>query len=785
MMDGLREKVSFVLLTFVFVGVGYLVYHNRPSADVIAPPTSTLPDGAGRIYGATGGTAGGIVVFNRDGSFGANLTANTFDNEVGSYPDTLPDWTKSANPSLPLDGSRIVFASNRKSGPYRIFSIKADGSALTQLTTAEGATDASDEGPEIAPDGTKVAFVSNRVSKPQGLNFREVFLVNSDGSNLRQLSQTQQQGTEYGTVRSLTWSPDSTQIAVWGKRLAPVDGRQQFRPVVSVIDVASGSERVVSTFLDCGDEPAALDWSPDGGTILFGNATTCNGDRPVQLTFVNPATSMSTALPATAFGRIAVGPNQIRFSPDGTELLYARGVDGKVAVSALDGTNQREFAVGTDNGAVWWQPGKPLAAAKSLTVAPDDVIFWQQGQTAELTATLTRTDGETSHGVQKWKATDRIRMTNDRTGTIVAVNDGETQLTALNGGLTSNAVTVVVAQTPRISFGLTPGEPPTVTMTRYGDPSKELTVKYLVRIKSPKKRNWEYETKTASQVTFPAGSAKTTLPLSLAGVPATYFSATEERTVQIDINSNYDRVTALAGNAGKFSPAAWSYDFSMKGIPADVVSSAPASGSSPTTPAATTPSTTRPTPPTTSARTSSTPATTTTPGVSTTTTRAATPTPTTSTPATTSAPNTSVSSTPSSSVAPSSTQSSASSSTPSSAATNNQSTAQATTSPAEPPSHPAIDRMRDATTAAEVNALLGEAINEAQSRFDAATADARKVKDAAIAAAGANKRTVGKATNVFKNATKGAERAKKADIAAAKKLQKSKLAAFKKASRKR
>ena len=96
-----------------------------------------------------------------------------------------------SNPGISGDGSTIVFTSSEDltgGNPLndtQIFSISADGSNLAQVTMG---TTAADE-IVISNDGGRIAFIDS--SDPFGMNAdgsRELFVINTDGSNHMQLT---------------------------------------------------------------------------------------------------------------------------------------------------------------------------------------------------------------------------------------------------------------------------------------------------------------------------------------------------------------------------------------------------------------------------------------------------------------------------------------------------------------------------------------------------------------------------------------------------------------------
>ena len=105
---------------------------------------------------------------------------------------------KDASPAWSPDGRQIAFASNRirEDEPRDIFIMDADGSNVRQLVYGWQ--------PSWSPDGKRIAFASN-VDSPNG--WWDIYLVDTDGRNRRRLTNDRE------TDRTPAWSPDGRQIA--------------------------------------------------------------------------------------------------------------------------------------------------------------------------------------------------------------------------------------------------------------------------------------------------------------------------------------------------------------------------------------------------------------------------------------------------------------------------------------------------------------------------------------------------------------------------------------------
>jgi len=328
---------------------------------------------------------GSIVAYNTDGSNSFNL----------AYGDTFSynfNW-----PSVSPQTGMIAFAAKGIGVTgYRVFVMNGDGSGLRQVTFPDGLAEPAqqqDVSPVISPDGTKVAFLSlrnNLYAKPGQYAQPELYVINTNGTGLRQVTSKQLQTDQFGnvsdsSVSSGAWAPDGSQFLIRGQRPNPKkpdrfgNNLGQLDEVLEKINLDGTGEQILTDgspshqvanyelaglFLS-----GAMDWSPSG-TILY---TVGNGPG----TYLAYNILGGGTLTDSQLGGICTGERCVRFSPDGGQLVF-RGGGGKIKTANLDGTNQKivaDFGRNPDEGSpVWWAPGPAIPKPDHLTLTPNPVV---------------------------------------------------------------------------------------------------------------------------------------------------------------------------------------------------------------------------------------------------------------------------------------------------------------------------------------------------------------------------------------------------------------------------
>jgi Tol biopolymer transport system component len=234
-------------------------------------------------------------------------------------------------------------------GQAFIYAVQPNGNGLVKITEGLGQAFY----PRWSRDGKQIAYSTGVQSAAQ------VWVMNANGSNPHAISDPNYSCAGY--IR-LTWSPTGDRI------LADCELLEQF-----VIDVVHGTSYSLTQLW--GDIAGTPDWSPVEDKILFlraSNAQVANLDGTGAVT-------------------VATAAFQPQWSPDGTQITFARRNDVQstvIFVANADGSNARQITFPADasvaDGPSSWSPdGKhivyvreeskvgPLGTSRLHVIDPD------------------------------------------------------------------------------------------------------------------------------------------------------------------------------------------------------------------------------------------------------------------------------------------------------------------------------------------------------------------------------------------------------------------------------
>lgn len=261
-------------------------------------------------------------------------------------PNAFPDWEGFASRFWPIgwspDASEIAFVSSLN-GTWGIFVVSSDGSTVRRLTD----TQLRPGNPRWSPDGTKIVFDQ---LLPTG---DDIFVVDADGSlpvvppfplpprtpHLVQLTATNDISED-----EPVWSPDGTKIA-FRRRLHDSTSKDE----VFVMNSDGSGLMRISNVSGAAFRPA---WSPGGDKIAF------IGDTPARcIVVVNADGSGQTC--------VALGV-ALAWSPDGTEIAFHSSKDGSGSIYTIkpDGANEQRLTNSfpfPDSNPAWSPDGAKIA----------------------------------------------------------------------------------------------------------------------------------------------------------------------------------------------------------------------------------------------------------------------------------------------------------------------------------------------------------------------------------------------------------------------------------------
>jgi Tol biopolymer transport system component len=314
-------------------GNGMIVFRSDRSGD---PDLFAVDPGGSSLTNLTEGSALADLqpAWSPDGGriahvvrFGAQGRTDLFVSARGGRTRLTSTVAPERDPAWSPTGTIVAFAAREKgSGPFRIFTVRADGTGRRQLTAQQGGL--ADRAPVWSPGGTRIAFVSDRAG-----GFPELFVMNANGSGVQRL-------TNNALIDgNPSWSPDGTRLVF--ERCCKNGTSDVFS-----IDVASRVETNLTASATHQDfDPV---WSPDGTRIAYvsfevgqGNIDiwTMNADGSSQARLTNELG------PDLSPDWQPVPVCTITGSPGADPLV---GTAGNDVICALDGNDQVDAGAGSD-----------------------------------------------------------------------------------------------------------------------------------------------------------------------------------------------------------------------------------------------------------------------------------------------------------------------------------------------------------------------------------------------------------------------------------------------------
>jgi Tol biopolymer transport system component len=246
-----------IALIALAVAINFVIsrLQSTSSATNATETASTLPESRLLAFASDQNGNFDIYTVHADGSGLTNLT-----NHPGN--DSNPIWSP--------DGKYIAFESDRD-GFRQIYLINADGSNLARITNEE-----ADHGLPLnydgkynpwSPDGSKLVFVQ----EDPGGETAALYSVDVNGQNKVELFDGK------NLFGDISWSPDGNHIAfILNDSPTP---RETYVPDIYIVDSDGNQLRELQSFLPEGETLAFTPyyWSSNGQSIVFTSYTVTNG----------------------------------------------------------------------------------------------------------------------------------------------------------------------------------------------------------------------------------------------------------------------------------------------------------------------------------------------------------------------------------------------------------------------------------------------------------------------------------------------------------------------------
>ena len=256
--------------------------------------------------------------------------------------------------------TRIAFMSTRSERNGEIFVMNADGKRVRRLTRHPQ----YDTVPAWSPDGQQITFVSFRDEhriQVDGIILGDIYVMNADGTNPINLTQSVERPESVSS-----WSPDGKQIAFRSAEYFRWD--DLFHSDIWVMEADGGNPRNLTNHHAQDTSP---DWSPDGMQIAFHSDRNRDWEFDVHEKNWEVFVMNTDGANLINLTNHPAGDGSPAWSPDGRQIAFVSNRDRKdvddenveIYVMNADGTNPINLTnhPAKDSSPDWSPDGQQIA----------------------------------------------------------------------------------------------------------------------------------------------------------------------------------------------------------------------------------------------------------------------------------------------------------------------------------------------------------------------------------------------------------------------------------------